>query len=68
MFETFPIAYIDPGLLSLALQAVFVFLFSALTAYLLAPWKWLTSIFRRKSHDNVSDQPASVETDEENLA
>ena len=48
------LAYIDPGILSMALQAVFVFLFGAVTAYFMVPWQWLASFFRRKSGDSTT--------------
>jgi hypothetical protein len=42
------LGYIDPGILSMALQAFFVFLFGAMATFLVAPWKRLASLFRRK--------------------
>jgi hypothetical protein len=53
--------YIDPGILSMALQALFLFIFGAITAYLMAPWKWLTSLVRRTkrpSDEETASEPS----------
>ncbi len=42
------VAYIDPGLLSMAIQGFFILVFGALATYLTAPWRWFASMFRRK--------------------
>lgn len=44
-------AYIDPGVLSMALQAIFVFVFGAIATYIMAPWKWFSARFRGKKAD-----------------
>jgi hypothetical protein len=49
-----PLAYIDPGIVSLAIQSFCVLLFSAATGFLFGPWRWLASFFRRK--DKSSEQ------------
>ncbi len=54
------LGYIDPGIVSTALQAAFVFLFGAMTAYLTAPWRWLQSWLpgRKASTADECDAPA----------
>jgi len=63
------LAYIDPGILSTALQAVFVFLFGALAAYFVGPWKWIAAVFRRgkaapTSQGDAGEAKASARNDE----
>jgi len=41
------IAYIDPGILSVAVQTAFVVVFGSLAAYTMAPWRYLRSLFSR---------------------
>lgn len=48
------LAYIDPGIVSLAIQSFCVLLFGLMSGFLFAPWRWVSSFFRRK--DNPSDQ------------
>jgi len=44
--DLFLLGYVDPGIVSTALQAAFVFLFGAMAGYLMAPWRWLVSLIR----------------------
>ena len=60
---TFSLAYIDPGLLSLVFQVVFVSILGALFTWLAAPWRWLRGMFRRRRGPD-SDEGTLVETDE----
>ena len=41
------LAYIDPGIISLAVQALFAAIFGAATVFLLGPRRWLVAIWRR---------------------
>ncbi len=41
------LAYIDPGIISIAIQAVFTAVFGVVTFLLLGPRRWITSIWRR---------------------
>ena len=47
-----PLAYIDPGIVSLAIQSFCVLVFSAAAGFLFGPWRWLASLFRRKDRSS----------------
>jgi hypothetical protein len=46
------LGYIDPGVVSLAIQSFFVLIFSVSVGYLLGPWRWIVSFFRRKDESS----------------
>lgn len=54
------IGYIDPGLISVAVQAAFVAFFGALTAYAVAPWRTLLSLFSRNNASKDSKDSEEV--------
>jgi hypothetical protein len=62
--DVFLPGYIDPGIVSMALQAVFVFLFGAMTAYLTAPWRWLRSLLPVRKVSAADDADAVDAADE----
>jgi hypothetical protein len=47
---------------STAIQAGFVFLFGAMTAYLTAPWRWLMSLLPRKRAAATDNPEEAVES------
>lgn len=53
------VAYIDPGLVSMAFQAVFAVAFGVIVAYMTAPWRWLRGLIRRRR-----DEPRSTGDDQ----
>ncbi len=54
------LGYIDPGLLSMALQAFFVLIFGAATAFLFAPWRWFKSLFNRSKQAGTGESVEEV--------
>ena len=58
---TGPLGYVDPGIVSTALQAVFVFLFGAMTAYLAAPWRWIVSLLPGRKASPADQEETPVE-------
>lgn len=56
-------AYIDPGLLSAALQALFAIIFGVLAGYVLAPWRLIKRVFRRGKTESLAED--SQETHQE---
>ena len=63
----FPPGYVDPGIVSTAIQAMFIFLFGAMTAYLTAPWRWLMSLLpgnRASATDQADDADHADEVSE----
>ena len=48
-------AYIDPGVTSLAIQAVFALMFGAVATWLLAPWRFFASLFHRGKRKDASE-------------
>jgi len=58
------LGYIDPGIVSAVIQGLFVLIFGAAATYLLAPWRWIQLLWRRKREgagearqDGVDDLP-----------
>lgn len=61
------LAYIDPGLLALALQGLFALIFGLFATYALLPWRMLKSLFRRKgTTESRAAEPVSPEADGSN--
>ena len=58
------LAYIDPGMVSIIVQAFFVIVFGAVATTLLGPWRWLTSVFGRNRNatgtDAAENNPAAA--------
>lgn len=58
-------AYIDPGLASSVLQGLLVIVFGGATAFVLRPWRWFKSVFRRaKEPGSKESNPANGTTDD----
>ncbi len=45
-------AYIDPGIVSMAAQALFAVLFGGIAAWITKPWAFVKGIFGRKGQRN----------------
>ncbi|MCH7729267.1 MAG: hypothetical protein IH991_22715 [Planctomycetes bacterium] len=56
------LAYIDPGVTSLAIQAVFALMFGALATWLLAPWRFFASLFHRGKRKNAAESTDDLDT------
>ena len=55
-------AYIDPGILASLYQALYVLIFGAITAYIVRPWRYVKSLFRKSAETAAEDEsPASRE-------
>ena len=53
-------AYVDPGLVSMVIQGIFVAAAGFTTLYLLGPWRRFKSLFTKSQPSTKSDtQPAS---------
>ena len=55
-FSTSAFAYIDPGVTYALLQALFIFAAGAATAFIVRPWTWVKSWFKK------SDTEAHIES------
>ena len=55
---TLTLAYIDPGVASMAIQAIFVLVFGSLMAWIVSPWNFVKSLLARKKQ-----QPEPSEND-----
>lgn len=44
-------AYVDPGVLSILFQALYVTVFGAAAAFIFRPWNYLKSVFKKDKPD-----------------
>lgn len=51
-------AYIDPGLITTLSQALFAFLFGAAAIWIMRPWRFLKSLFRKSSNEDDKEGAA----------
>lgn len=42
-------AYVDPGLVSMVLQGAFAAVAGFVAAYVIGPWQWLKSLFKKSA-------------------
>lgn len=54
-------AYVDPGILGVLYQLVYVFFFGTLVAWLLRPWRYLKVLFERTFRRPVSSNKIEEE-------
>ena len=49
-------AYVDPGILSVLYQAIYVVVFGAVATFIFKPWNYVKSLFRKPKPDAQSPQ------------
>lgn len=49
VMPTVVFAYVDPGFLSSLYQVFYVVIFGAVSAWIISPWKYIKSLFKRKN-------------------
>lgn len=60
LFPTIAHAYVDPGLVSMVLQGVFAAIAGFVAVYVIGPWQWLKSLFKKS--------PAPTEAQSDNTS
>ena len=51
-------AYIDPGIISMAAQALFAMLFGGMAVWIAKPWTFVKRLFVKSGHDNKGPDEA----------
>jgi hypothetical protein len=55
LMPTVVFAYVDPGLISSLYQVLYVVIFGAVSTWIIAPWKYIKSLFKRKNKVHVEE-------------
>ncbi len=56
-------AYLDPGLVSMVIQGLFVAAAGFTTLYVLGPWRWFKSFFTKSQPSTKTETQPSTESD-----
>ncbi len=57
-------AYVDPGIMSVLFQALYVVFFGAAAAFILRPWAYLKSLFKKGEPDAAATPERDMEEPE----
>ena len=53
-------AYVDPGIISMLYQILYIFIFGAISLLIFRPWGYLKSLFKKHKSDKRSDSEQNL--------